>query len=281
MFKFLKETFSDGYNKLKECFNLNKENIDKNIIEKTLLEQNFAPELIKNLIKKIENSKKDWQESLQEELLNIFPENQQLFEEVSVFILVGINGSGKTTSAIKLAREKNKNFKSLLVPADTFRAAAKEQLYELAKRYNVDFFNHEFEQPSMVIFKASEYYKENEYKKIIIDTAGRIHQNEGLIRELTKSINTAKKQFINEKIATYLVLDGLQGKNLLEQTKLFSNAISIDGIILTKIDAGVKPGIIFSIVDSLKIPIIYLGIGQNETDLIKFNSKEFVNSFFN
>ena len=132
----------------------------------------------------------------------------------------------------------------------------------------------------MVIFKAAEYFKNNQYEKIIIDTAGRIHQNEGLLRELVKSVATAKKQFIDQKLVTYLVLDGLQGKNLFEQAKLFSNAISIDGIILTKLDAGFKPGVIFSIVDYLKIPIVYLGVGQKETDLIKFNAQEFVNSFF-
>lgn len=282
MFKFLKETVFDGYNKIKECFGLNTKIIDKVFLEKTLLEQNFMPELVKKLIKKIENDDRDWKEVINEELLKIFPEKQDLLlENNSVFILVGINGSGKTTSAIKLGRASSKDYKTLLVPADTFRAAAKEQLQELSSEYQVDFFNHEYEQPAMVIFKSAEYYKEHNYEKIIIDTAGRIHQNEGLLRELVKSIATAKKQFSDKKIMTFLVLDGLQGKNLLEQAKLFSNVIAIDGIILTKLDAEVKPGIIFSIVEYLKIPIVYIGIGQKETNLIPFNAKEFVNSFFN
>lgn len=281
MFTFFKKTLSDGYNKIKKCFGLNVKNIDTNFLEKTLLEQNFMPELVKRLIKEIENDNRDWKETLHESLLRIFSiEKDLFFENNEVSILVGINGSGKTTSAIKLARTNNVFSKTLLVPADTFRAAAKEQLQALALEYNIDFFNHEYEQPAMVIFKSAEYYKENNYEKIIIDTAGRIHENEALIRELVKSIATAKKQFKNEKVVTFLVLDGLQGKNLFEQAKLFSNAITIDGIILTKLDAEVKPGILFSIVDNLKIPIAYLGIGQKETDLMLFNAQEFVNSFF-
>jgi fused signal recognition particle receptor len=281
MFNFLKEFVSESYNKIKQCFNNNNKNIDINLLEKTLLEQNFMPELVKKLIKIIENDNRDYKEVLKESLLKIFPqENELSFEGNSVFILIGINGSGKTTSAIKLARVINRQLKTLLVPADTFRAAAKEQLQQLALEYTIDFFNHQYEQPAMVIFKAAEYCHENKYEKVIIDTAGRIHQNEGLIRELVKSVTTAKKQFQNKKVTTFLVLDGLQGKNLLEQAKLFSAAIPIDALILTKLDAKVKPGIIFSIVDSLKIPIAYLGIGQKETDLIPFDKLEFIDIFF-
>jgi fused signal recognition particle receptor len=281
MFKFLKEVVSDSYNKIKECFNFDIKNVDTVFLEKNLLEQNFMPDLVKKLIELIKNDMREDKEVLKEALLKIFENNKNIIlSNKSVFILVGINGSGKTTTAIKLARAENTKFKTLLVPADTFRAAAKEQLHELAAEYNINFFNHQYEQPAMVIFKAAEYFNQNNYEKIIIDTAGRIHQNDALIRELVKSVGTAKKQFQDKEILTVLVLDGLQGKNLLEQVKLFNNAISVDGIVLTKLDAGVKPGIIFSIVDTLKIPILYLGVGQKDTDLIKFDPVEFVEMFF-
>lgn len=280
MFKFLKETVFDGYNKIKECFGLNIKKIDNDFLEKTLLEQNFMPDLVKILIKKIENDARDWKEVLKEELLAIFPSTENIFLDNNVvYILVGINGSGKTTSAIKLARQIKKN-SVLLVPADTFRAAAKQQLQELSLQFDIDFFNHDYEQPAMVIFKAAEYLRGKQYSNVIIDTAGRIHQNDSLLRELIKTISTAKKQFIDKKIITLLVLDGMQGKNLLEQAKIFNNAIKIDGIILTKLDGEVKPGIIFSVAQCLKIPIAFMSVGQKNTDLILFNANDFVNSFF-
>jgi fused signal recognition particle receptor len=282
MFGFFKDIVYDGYKKIKECFGINTIEYDKILIEKTLLEQNFMPELVKKIIERIELNQKEWKITFKEFLLELFSDKNNIdIESMQIIILIGINGSGKTTSSIKLARSSKDFYKTIVVPADTFRAAAKDQLKELAKEFKVDFFDHNYDQPSTVIFKAAEYCKENNYEKVIIDTAGRIHQNEGLMRELIKSIQTVKKQFQDKKIVTLLVLDGLQGKNLLEQATLFKNNVSIDGIILTKLDAQVKPGILFSIVDILKIPIIYLGVGQKESNLVLFDSNEFVNMFFN
>jgi fused signal recognition particle receptor len=151
-------------------------------------------------------------------------------------------------------------------------------LHALAKEYEVDFFTHTLNNPTSVIYESAQYAKNNNYEKIIIDTAGRIHQNSALLKELQKSITTAEKQFQQKTIAKYLVLDGLQGKTLFLQVKEFLSATSIDGIILTKLDGLVKPGIICSIVNEFKIPIVYCSFGQKETDLIPFNSKNFIES---
>jgi fused signal recognition particle receptor len=282
MFGFLKNTVLEGYKKIKECLGLDKTDFDKALIEKTLLEQNFMPQLVKKLIEKIEQDERPWQESLRAFLLHIFPAELSFdLSSNNVFVLLGINGSGKTTSSIKLARMNGYNKKkTIVIPADTFRAAAKDQLKELASDYSIDFFDHEYDNPSTVIFKAAEHCKQNQYEKIIIDTAGRIHQNEALMRELVKSVQTVKKQFQGMKILNLLVLDGLQGKNLLEQATLFKNHIHLDGIILTKLDAQIKPGILFSIVDLLQLPIVYIGVGQKESDLVLFNRDEFIGMFF-
>ncbi len=280
MFDFLKKAISSTYEKLKETFSSDNRELDLLAIEETLLQQNFTPSLIKTLIKKIEEkrSQSSWQEICKNELFLLFESAKKEIENPEVIILLGINGSGKTTSAVKLGRKEKKNSRTLLVPADTFRAAAQEQLHALAKEYKVDFFTHTLNNPTSVIYESAQYAKNNNYEKIIIDTAGRIHQNSALLKELQKSITTAEKQFQQKTIAKYLVLDGLQGKTLFLQVKEFLSATSIDGIILTKLDGLVKPGIICSIVNEFKIPIVYCSFGQKETDLIPFNSKNFIES---
>lgn len=282
MFSFFKKSLIDGYQKIKESLGLATEAIDINAIEQTLLEQNFTPAFTKKLIEEIEkkNSKDhNWQGICKEELESIFEKAKMPIKEPDVFILLGINGSGKTTSALKIARiNKTNGKKTILIPADTFRAAAQNQLEELAKEFHIDCFSHKETNPTTAIFKGAEYAKINNYQTIIIDTAGRIHQNDALLKELEKSISTAHKQFIGKKIAHYLVLDGLQGKALLTQAKQFIDAVPVDGIILTKLDGNVKPGVVCSIVETFSIPIVYLSAGQKNTDLIRFNTADFIRS---
>jgi fused signal recognition particle receptor len=282
MFSYLKEKFASGINKIKEVIGFGNE-INTEEIEKVLLNQNFSTHFIKKFTEKIKKSNFEnntsWQEMFTEELQSIFnfpPQNQ---ESADVIILIGINGSGKTTSAIKLSKIHKKNNKTLLVPADTFRAAAKDQLAELAKEFGVDCFDHDELNTSTVIFKAAEFAKIHEYKKIIIDTAGRIHQNDSLLRELKKNMQTAEKVFPEKTIKRLLVLDGLQGKTLFEQAKMFLETTKIEGLIITKLDANIKPGIICSIVEELQLPIWYLSMGQKDTELIPFEKKDFIALF--
>lgn len=281
MFSFLKQSLVTGYEKLKESLGFKTETLNIELIERTLLEQNFIPQLVKKILDRIENNtkkEKNWQTICHEVLVQLFETTQAKIENPDVIILIGINGSGKTTTALKLARTEKKNgFKTVLIPADTFRAAAQEQLEELAKEFGVDFFSHQYPNPSTVIFKGAEFAKGGNYEKIIIDTAGRIHQSDALLRELEKFITIAEKQFSNKKIAHYLVLDGLQGKALIEQTKQFIEFVRIDGIIVTKLDGNVKPGVLCSIVEAYKIPIVYLSAGQKNTDLVAFSYLDFIN----
>lgn len=278
MFNFLKEKLNNSIQKIKETFGFSaNSSVTQEMLKEALINMNFSYTLTEKIIKEIKN-KEMWQKELYNYLKLVLDSATQT-KENQVVLLTGINGSGKTTTAIKLANQAKKDGKTCLVPADTFRAAAKNQLIDLAKENNIDYLVSHANNPTSVIYDAYVYTNENNYSKIIIDTAGRIHQNENLLKELERTVQITKKYFSENKCTIYLVLDGLQGKNLLEQTTLFTEKIKIDGIILTKLDAGIKPGIIFSIIEKYKIPISYLGYGQQNTELVPFDGNEFLKLF--
>ncbi len=194
-------------------------------------------------------------------------------------LVIGVNGVGKTTSIAKLANNyKKEGKKVLLVPADTFRAAAVEQITEWANRVGVDISDaKEGEDPSSVVHRALEGAKNEKYDIIIIDTAGRLHNKKNLMAELGKINNTIDK-FMKDEILkeTYLVLDGTTGQNAIEQSKAFSEVTNITGYILTKLDGTSKGGVIIGIADSTKIPVKYIGVGEKQDDLKKFDAEDFV-----
>lgn len=194
-------------------------------------------------------------------------------------LIIGVNGVGKTTSIAKLANNyKNEGKKVLLVPADTFRAAAVEQITEWANRVGVDISDaKEGEDPSSVVHRALEGAKNEKYDIIIIDTAGRLHNKKNLMAELGKINNTIDKVMKDEILKeTYLVLDGTTGQNAIEQSKAFSEVTNITGYILTKLDGTSKGGVIIGIADSTKIPVKYIGVGEKQDDLKKFDAEDFV-----
>lgn len=194
-------------------------------------------------------------------------------------LVIGVNGVGKTTSIAKLANNyKNEGKKVLLVPADTFRAAAVEQITEWANRVGVDISDaKEGEDPSSVVHRALEGAKNKKYDIIIIDTAGRLHNKKNLMAELGKINNTIDKVMKDEILKeTYLVLDGTTGQNAIEQSKAFSEVTNITGYILTKLDGTSKGGVIIGIADSTKIPVKYIGVGEKQDDLKKFDAEDFV-----
>jgi fused signal recognition particle receptor len=282
MFSFLKKTLSEGLQKVKELLSPSSSlsEQDFNEIKIILYQNNFAPSLVESLIIKIKLSgEKPWKdvikEYLSQKINEVAPWNDK---ETYALILLGINGSGKTTSSIKLARHYKKLYgKTLLVAADTFRAAAQQQLTTLANTYNIDVFSEPITDPSAVAYKACERSLTEKYAKIIIDTAGRMHQKENLLKEIQKLQKVVTNKINPSITKTLLVLDGLQGQSLQEQAKLFSQYITIDGIIVTKLDAGAKPGIIFSILDAYKIPIAYTAAGEHETELTIFDVEKFIN----
>ncbi len=199
--------------------------------------------------------------------------------EKQVILVVGVNGVGKTTSIGKLTKlYTNSGKKVLLAAADTFRAGAIEQLEVWAERNNVDICTgKEMQDPASVIFDATKRFNEGDYDVLICDTAGRLHNKKNLMDELEKMKKIIDKN-ISEDIykETIMVLDSTTGQNGAIQAKLFLEKTNVNGIFLTKLDSTSKGGVVFSIVDELKIPIKYIGVGETIDDIEKFDAKSFV-----
>lgn len=200
----------------------------------------------------------------------------------SVVMLIGVNGVGKTTSVGKLAAQlKSQGKKVMMVAADTFRAAAIEQLTEWSKRSNVDIIaQHEGSDPAAVVFDAVAAAKARNVDVLICDTAGRLHNKKNLMEELRKINRVIDKEYPNAYRETLVVLDGTTGQNALVQAKQFNEVVNITGIILTKLDGTAKGGIAVAIQSELGIPVKYIGIGEKIEDLQKFNADDFVNALF-
>lgn len=199
-----------------------------------------------------------------------------------VILIVGVNGVGKTTSIGKIAyRIKQSNKSVIVAAADTFRAAAVEQLKEWCNRAGVDIISQEQgSDPGAVIFDAVKAAKARKTDVLICDTAGRLHNKKNLMDELSKIFKIIDREFNEAKLDVYLVIDATTGQNGLIQAKLFSETCNINGLILTKLDGTAKGGIAFPIVNELKIPIKYIGVGEKIDDLQDFNATDFVNAIF-
>ena len=200
----------------------------------------------------------------------------------SVVLVIGVNGVGKTTSVGKLAGKlKDQNRKVLLAAADTFRAAATEQLQEWAHRASVDIISGvEGADPASVIFDAVNAAKARNVDVLLCDTAGRLHNKKNLMEELKKINRIIDKEFPNAHRENLIVLDGTTGQNALNQAKEFCEAADITGVILTKMDGTAKGGIAVAIQSELKVPVKYIGVGETIEDLQKFDSQQFVNALF-
>lgn len=206
-----------------------------------------------------------------------------LFEDKkSVVMLIGVNGVGKTTSIGKLSSQlKNKGKKVLVAAADTFRAAAIEQLEEWTNRAGVDIIaQQEGSDPAAVVFDALAAAKARNTDVLLIDTAGRLHNKKNLMEELKKINRIVDREYGDAYRETFIVLDGTTGQNALAQAKQFNEVADITGIILTKLDGTAKGGIAIAIQSELKIPVKYIGIGEKIEDLQKFDVDDFVDALF-
>lgn len=228
---------------------------------------------IKNVIKKY--------------LVNMLEENEeknigQDSDKQRVVLIVGVNGVGKTTSIGKMAyRLKESGNKVIVAAADTFRAAAVEQLKEWCTRADVDIIaSEQGSDPGAVIFDAIHAAKSRKSDILLCDTAGRLHNKKNLMNELSKIFKILDKEFSEAHIDVYLVIDATTGQNGIIQAKLFSETCKINGLILTKLDGTAKGGIAFPIVNELKIPIKYIGVGEKIDDLQDFSAEDFVNAIF-
>lgn len=197
-----------------------------------------------------------------------------------VIMLVGVNGVGKTTTVGKLAHYYLKQGKSVTVAAaDTFRAAASEQLSIWAERAKVRIVRHEEgSDPSAVVFDAVSSAKARKTDVLIIDTAGRLHVKENLMNELRKMDRVVSREYPEADFLKLLVLDATTGQNAVNQARVFDEAVELDGIVLTKLDGTAKGGFVFSLSEELGLPVLYAGVGEKMEDLEYFDSQTFVNA---
>ncbi len=202
--------------------------------------------------------------------------------ELSIVLVVGVNGSGKTTSIGKLAHRLTlARRKVMLAAGDTFRAAAIEQLQKWGERVNVPVIaNKPGSDPAAVVFDAVSAAKARDYNILIIDTAGRLHTNFNLMDELAKIKAVCSRVIPDAPHEVLLVLDGTTGQNALEQAKRFQQVVDVTGVIITKLDGSAKGGMVFSVFNDLGLPVQYVGLGEGIDNLILFNPENFVLSLF-
>ena len=225
------------------------------------------------------NDPKEVKPALKEVIKDILLEGSYEDDETAkkVMLVIGVNGVGKTTSIGKLAaKNKQDGKKVLLAAADTFRAAAIDQLEVWSNRSEVDIIKHqEGSDPAAVVFDAIQAAKARNVDLLICDTAGRLHNKKNLMNELEKINRIIDRELEGYKKETLLVLDATTGQNAVIQAKHFMEACPIDGIILTKLDGTAKGGVVLSIKQSLNIPVRYIGVGEGIDDLQKFDAEGF------
>lgn len=217
------------------------------------------------------------------EILTRKSSEMKLTTKPSVVLVVGVNGVGKTTSIGKLAHVfKSQGKKVMLAAADTFRAAAADQLAIWADRAGVELVRHgEGADPAAVIFDAINAAKARGSDVILCDTAGRLHNKQNLMNELQKIARVIEREVPGADVETLLVLDATTGQNAVQQAKEFSRAAGgISGIVLTKLDGTAKGGIVVSIADTMEIPVKFIGVGEQMDDLMPFDAMEFAKAIF-
>ena len=202
--------------------------------------------------------------------------------EMNVILVVGVNGVGKTTTIGKIAKKlKNSGKKVIIGAADTFRAAAVEQLEEWGKRADVEVIKkEEGSDPGAVVYDTIQAGLDKKADVVIIDTAGRLHNKSNLMKELEKINNIIIKKLGHSRYESILVIDGTTGQNGLIQAKVFNEATKLTGFIVTKLDGTAKGGIVFSISEEIKKPIKYIGVGEKIDDLREFNTKDYIEAIF-
>lgn len=292
------EKLKAGLAKTKSSFDEKINNVFKNFrkVDEELLEEleealilsdvgfettNKIIEKLRDKIKlnKIEDSE-EVKKALCEIIADILKQNEsglKLETKPSVILVIGVNGAGKTTSIGKMsANFKAEGKKVLVAAADTFRAAAIEQLEVWTERAGVDLLKKpEGSDPASVAFDACRKAKEENYDIVIIDTAGRLHTKKNLMDELGKIERTIKKELPDASEEILIVLDGTSGQNAMIQAKEFSDVTTITGIVLTKLDGTAKGGVVISICSELNVPVKYIGVGEKIDDLQVFNAEDF------
>ena len=262
-------------------------------IEEALISSDIGVETTLKIIEKLEErvakdkyiSALELDDFLKEEISLLMQDSYSEIPEVDgpyVIMVVGVNGVGKTTTIGKLAHQfKQEGKKVVLGAADTFRAAAVDQLVIWAERVGVDIVKQSMgSDPASVAFDTLQSAKANKADVVIIDTAGRLHNNVNLMRELGKIRNVMDKVIPNAPHDVMLVLDASTGQNAIEQATQFTAATQVNSIALTKLDGTAKGGVVIGISDQFNVPVRYIGVGEGIEDLQQFNKTEFIDSLF-
>lgn len=283
MIGFIKKGLDKTLHVIKEVLPEKVEKIDKETLEEILIESDVPYELVEEIIYYLPPSDLVEEKDVKRVLKSYFiydVKEPDVTQKPFVDLIIGVNGAGKTTTIAKLANNFKKDGKKVLLGAgDTFRAAAIEQLTRWAKKLEIPIVStKQGHDPSAVAFDAISSAVSKGMDNVIIDTAGRLHNQTNLSNELKKIAricDKAKKGAPNRKI---LILDGTQGSSAINQARAFNEIVGIDAIIITKLDGTAKGGSLFAIAKELKLPIIYIGVGEGENDLIKFNADEYIDT---
>ena len=298
--KGLQKTKKSFFSKLKSAI-LGKSKVDDEVLddlEEVLITSDVGVETTIKIIERIEKrvekdkytSTEELDEILKDEIVKLLAENTSDLDAFDVpddqipyiILVVGVNGVGKTTTIGKLAAQfKAGGLKVLIGAADTFRAAAVDQILKWGERVGVDVVSHGMNtDPASVAFDSVKKAVDENYHVVIIDTAGRLHTKINLMNELSKIKNVIKKFRDDAPHEVLLVLDGGTGQNAFIQAKEFIQATEVNSLAITKLDGTAKGGVVIGITDQFKIPIKYIGVGEKVEDLQLFHKEEFVNSFF-
>lgn len=281
MFNLLKKVLGKTNDAIKDVAPHKRKLIPKDEFEDILLEADVHYALVEKLLDSLPDNISRIQAF--NSLISVFQYKADFKESDAkpfVEMIIGVNGAGKTTTISKLAyRYKQAGKKVMLGAGDTFRAAAIEQLTRWADKLDIPIIaTQQGHDPSAVVYDAIASAKAKGFDNIIIDTAGRLHTQTNLSEELKKMIRVAGKAQEGAPHRKMLVLDGTQGSSSINQAKAFNEMIGIDGIIITKLDGTAKGGSVLSIADELKMPIFYIGTGEQPKDLITFKANEYINT---
>ena len=297
-FKRLKEGLSKTRNSIVESFSsvFGASHIDDDFYEE--LEETFimadmgyetTEKVIENLKERVKEARIKEPAACKELIINIIRDQMMVDESAydfekkkSVILVIGVNGVGKTTTIGKLAAQYKKSGKKVLIAAaDTFRAAAIDQLKTWADRAGVEMISHnEGADPAAVVYDAVSAAKARNTDILLIDTAGRLHNKKNLMDELAKMRRIISRDYPNANVESLIVLDGTTGQNALEQARQFSNVTEIDGIVITKLDGTAKGGIAIAIQAELNVPVKFIGIGEKIDDLQRFDPSAYVEALF-
>ncbi|EAI2436214.1 TPA: signal recognition particle-docking protein FtsY [Campylobacter jejuni] len=281
MFNFFKKGLAKTLENIVGVKGENKK-ITKDLLEEILLEADVSYEIVEEIIYYLPPQNEVKKEDLKRVMGSYFlyEKKETNQEKPFVELILGVNGAGKTTSIAKLAYlYKNQNQKVILGACDTFRAGAIEQLKLWAQKVDVDIvLTAQGHDPSAVAFDTISKAKAKDFDRVVIDTAGRLQNQKNLAHELEKIVRISNKALEGAPHRKILVLDGTQGNAGILQAKAFNELVKLDGVIITKLDGTAKGGALFSIARELELPIFYVGVGEQMTDLQEFNASAYLDT---